>query len=442
MMRFRQLFDVPPPVKDVPQAVRQALRLLKPALKIMPGETVAITAGSRGVANITVITKTLVEELKGIGALPFIVPAMGSHGGATAEGQVNVLRHFGITEESVGVPIRSSMEAVQIGETLGFPVYMDKIASEADHIALVARIKPHTDFKGEIESGFYKMMAIGLGKHKGAATYHRAFPQCGYAKTLQHVGREVLKKARIAFGLGILENAYDQTAKIEAVLPDEMERKEMELLQVAKSWMMKLPLDEVDVLVVDEIGKNISGQGMDTNVVGRLPHRFGEPFGPKIARIVVLDLTEETCGNALGIGMADFTTSRLVKRIDRGVTYMNAVTAMTLDAAKIPAYFDTDREAIDAAFGTISLVEPRAAKIMRIKNTLMLGEVEVSETCMHLLKGRKDLVQLSDPEELQFDQHGNLLPFTLAHATLTKNEREVESEVAFDRVVLKSATFL
>ena len=416
MVRIRQLFDAPPPVKDIPQAVRDALRPLRPTLTIMPGETVAITAGSRGVANIVVITKTLVEELKAMGALPFIVPAMGSHGGAAAEGQVDVLRHLGITEDSIGVPIRSSMEVVQVGETLGFPVYLDKVAFEADHIALVARIKPHTDFKGDIESGFYKMMAIGLGKHKGATVYHRAFPQHGYAKTIKHVGCEILKKARIALGLGIIENAYDQTARIEAVLPAEMERKEAELLRVAKSWMMRLPLDEADVLVVDEIGKNISGQGMDTNVVGRLPHRFGEPFGPKIARIVVLDLTEETCGNALGIGMADFTTSRLVKKIDRGVTYMNAVTAMTLDAAKIPAYFDTDRETIDAALDTIGLVEPRAAKVIRIKNTLMLGEVEVSETCMHLLKERKDLVQLSDPEELQFDQHGNLLLFTLAHA--------------------------
>jgi len=416
MVRIRQLFDVPPPVEDIPQAVRHALRPLRPALKIMPGETVAITAGSRGVANIVVIMKTLVEELKAMGALPFIVPAMGSHGGATAEGQVDVLRHLGITEDSMGVPIRSSMEVVQVGETLGFPVYLDKVAFEADHIALVARIKPHTDFKGDIESGFCKMMAIGLGKHKGAAICHHAFLQHGYAKTIKHVACEVLRKARIALGLGIIENAYDQTTKIEAVLQDEMERKEMELLRVAKSWMMRLPLHEVDVLVVDEVGKNISGQGMDTNVIGRLPHRFGEPFGPKIARIVVLDLTEETCGNALGIGMADFTTSRLVKKIDRRVTYMNALTAMTLDAAKIPAYFDTDREAIDAAFGTIGLVEPRTPKVIRIKNTLMLSEVEVSETCMHLLRERKDLVQLSDPEELQFDRHGNLLPFTLAHA--------------------------
>ena len=410
MVRIRQLFDVPPPVEDVPQAVRQAIGPLRPSLTIRPRETVAVTAGSRGVANIAVITRTLVEELRGMGALPFIVPAMGSHGGATAEGQVDVLRHFGITEESMGVPIKSSMKVVQIGETLGFPVYLDKIASEADHIALVARIKPHTDFKGEIESGFYKMMTIGLGKHKGAATYHRAFPRYGYAKTLQNIGREVLKKARIAFGLGVVENAYDQTAKIEAVLPKEMEEKEVELLRVAKSWMMKLPFDEIAVLIMDEIGKNVSGQGMDTNVIGRLPHSFGEPFGPKIARIAVLDLTEATNGNALGIGMADFTTSRLVRKINRSVTYVNALTAMTPDAAKIPSYFETDREAIAAALDTIGLVEPQAAKVIRIKNTLTLDEVEISEAYLHLLKERKDLVQLSEPKEIQFNEHGNLIP--------------------------------
>ena len=202
MVRIRQLFDVPPPVKDIPQAVRHALRPLRPALKIMPKETVAITAGSRGVANIVVIVKTLVEELKAMGALPFIVPAMGSHGGATAEGQVDVLRHLGITEDSMGVPIRSSMEVVQIGETLGFPIYLDKVAFEADHIAVVARIKPHTDFKGDIESGFYKMMAIGLGKHKGAAICHRAFLRARLCQNHQARGMRDLEEGKNRLGPG------------------------------------------------------------------------------------------------------------------------------------------------------------------------------------------------------------------------------------------------
>jgi hypothetical protein len=411
MVRIRQLFDVPSPVEDIPHAVRHAMGSLRPALNIKPGETAAITTGSRGVANIAVITKTLIEELKDMGARPFIVPAMGSHGGATADGQLAVLRHLGITEDSMGVPVRSSMEVIQIGETLGFPVYIDKIASEADHIALVARIKPHTDFKGGIESGFYKMMAIGLGKHKGAATYHRAFVQHGYPKVLENVGREVLRRAKIAFGLGIVENAYGQTSKIEAVLPDEMEQKEKELLRFAKSWMMKLPFDEIDVLIVDELGKDISGSGMDTNVIGRFSHGFNEPYGPKIVRIVALDLSKGTYGNALGIGAADFTTKRLVKKIDRQATYVNAFTSQAPEAAKVPPYFNTDREAVDAALDTIGLIERHAAKVIRIRNTLLLGEVDVSEAYLPLLKERKDLVMLRGPEELQFDQYGNLLPF-------------------------------
>jgi len=411
MVRIKQLFEVPPPLEDIPGAVRQALAPLNLASRIKPGETVAITAGSRGVANIATITRTVIEELKALGARPFIVPTMGSHGGATPEGQVDVLRHYGITEERMGVPIKSSMEVIQIGETLGFPVYLDKHASEADHIAVVARVKPHTDFKAEIESGFYKMMAIGLGKHKGAATYHRANAHYGYAKVILHVGREVLKKARIAFGVGIVENAYDQTAKIEAVLPEEMEEKEKELLRLAKAWMMKLPFDEIDVLIVDEMGKNISGAGMDTNVIGRLTHRFDQPFGPRITRIVVLDLTPETYGNAIGIGMADFTTKRLVEKIDRHATYVNAFTAIAPEAAKIPPYLDTDREAIETALDSIGLIHPHEAKVVRIKNTLLLGEVDISEAYLPLLKERKDLIQLGEPRELQFDPHGNLLPF-------------------------------
>jgi len=411
MVRIRQSFESPPPIKNVPAAVREALQPLNLASEIRPGETVAITAGSRGVADIAVVMKTIVGELKAIGAVPFIVPAMGSHGGATPEGQLGVLRHLGITRDNIGAPIKSSMDVIEIGETLGFRVYLDKVASEADHIAIVARIKPHTDFKAEIESGLYKMMAIGLGKHKGAAVYHRAFAQYGYGNVLQNIGREVLKKAKIVFGLGIVENAYHQIARVEGVLPDEMEREEKELLRLAKSWMMKLPFDEVDVLIVDEIGKNISGTGMDTNVTGRLAGRLAERLGQEITRIVVLDLTEETNGNAIGVGMADFTTTRLVEKMDRDVTYVNALTSLTPDAAKIPTCFDTDRQAIDASLSTLGLIKPLEAKVIRIKNTLLLGELEVSEAYMSLLEGRKDLFRLCEPKQLEFDCNGNLLPF-------------------------------
>jgi len=409
MVRIRQSFESPPPIKNIQAAVQETLKPLNLASKIRPGETVAITAGSRGVANIAVIVKAVVGELKAMGAVPLIVPTMGSHGGATPEGQLDVLRHLGI-DDNIGAPIRSSMDVVEIGKTLGFPVVLDKVAYEADHIAVVARIKPHTDFKAEIESGLFKMMAIGLGKREGASQYHRAFAQYGYSEVLQNVGREVLKKAKILFGLGIVENAYHQISRVEGALPDEMERKEKELLRLAKSWMMKLPFDEVDVLIVDEIGKNISGTGMDTNVTGRLADRSGQRFGPEITRIVVLDLTEETDGNAIGIGMADFTTTRLVEKVDRDVTYVNALTALTPNVAKIPPYFDTDREAIDASLRTLGLVKPLEAKVIRIKNTLLLGELEVSESYMSLLKGRRDLFLLGEPKQLEFDCNGNLLP--------------------------------
>ena len=410
MLRIKQLFETAPPLIDIPMTVRQTLKRLRLSSEIKRGETVAITAGSRGIANIAVITKTVVEELAAIGAVPFIVPAMGSHGGATPEGQIAILRQHGITEESMGVPIRSSMETVQIGETLGFPVYLDKIALGADHIVLVVRIKPHTDFKAQIESGFLKMMSVGLGKHKGAATYHHAFVRHGYQKVLENAGREVLKTGKVAFGVGVVENAYEQTAIVEAVLPSEMEQKDKHLLSQAKRWMMKLPFDQIDVLIVDEMGKNISGDGMDTNVIGRFIQAIDAASGPKIDKIVALDLTEESRGNAVGIGRADFTTKRLVEKIDRHATYVNALTFLDPGSAKIPPYFDTDREAIDAALSTVGRIEAGAPKLVRIKNTLDLSEVEVSDAYVPLLKKRNDLLQLTEPEELQFGQDGNLLP--------------------------------
>jgi hypothetical protein len=433
MLRIKQLFETAPPLIDIPMTVRQTLERLRLSSEIKPGETVAITAGSRGIANITVITKMVVEKLKAIGAVPFVVPAMGSHGGATSDGQLEILRQHGITEEAVGAPIRSSMEVVQIGETLGFPVYLDKTAWEADHIALVVRIKPHTDFKAEIESGFCKMMAVGLGKHKGAAACHHAFVRHGYQKVLENVGREVLKTSKVAFGVGILENAYEQTARVEAVLPSEMEQKDRHLLSQAKRWMMKLPFDQIDVLIVDEMGKNVSGDGMDTNVIGRFIQASDAASGPRIDKIVALDLTEESRGNAVGIGRADFATKRLVEKIDRHATYVNALTFLDPGSAKIPPYFDTDREAIDAALISVGMIEAGTPKLVRIKNTLDLSEAEVSDAYVPLLKKRNDLLQLSDPEELQFGQDGNLLPLKPR-----KNE-VVASNYVPDRIVTWSA---
>lgn len=412
MARIKQVFDVPPPVKDITATVRKALKTLRLPSKMKPGETVAVTAGSRGIANIAAIERAVIDELKTVGAVPFIIPAMGSHGGATPEGQVDVLRELGITEKTMGAPIKSSMEVIQIGEVLGSPVYLDKFASQADHIAVVARIKPHTDFKGEIESGLYKMMTVGLGKHKGAVVYHRASARYGHSRALLEFGREAVRNTKIAFGLGIVENAYDQTVKIEAVLPRNIERTEKRLLRLAKSWMMKLPFDEVDVLIVDEIGKDVSGDGMDPNITGRFGPSFTQSCGPKIGRIVVLDLTKGTRGNALGIGRADFTTKRLVEKMDRQATYTNALTCLDPAEAKIPPYFDTDREALDAALESSGATHPpETARVIRVRNTLALGEVQISETYLPLLRKRKDLVLISEPSELQFDRSGNLVHF-------------------------------
>jgi hypothetical protein len=279
MYRVRQKFTGPR-LADIPGGVRQALR--DASLPIRRGDTVAVGAGSRGIANIDVIVRAAVDELKAQGARPFIFPAMGSHGGATAEGQMSVLAHYGITEASMGCEVRASMDVVQVGEALGMPVWLDRVASEADWIGLVNRVKPHTDFKGSIESGLFKMLTIGLGKYRGAIQYHRAAVNRGYETVITSVGREMLGKARIGFGLGVVENGYDETAKVEAFNAGDLEAGERRLLKEAREWMARLPFSPIDVLVVEQMGKNISGSGMDTNVIGR-PSNPHEPF-PAIPR--------------------------------------------------------------------------------------------------------------------------------------------------------------
>src|SRR6188474_2668898 len=263
MFRVRQSF-AGPRLADIPGGVRSALG--GAPLPIRRGDTVAVGAGSRGIANIAAIVRATVDHLKAMGARPFVFPAMGSHGGATADGQLDVLAHYGITEATMGCPVRATMDVVQVGEALGLPVWLDKLASEADWIGVVNRVKPHTDFKGSIESGMFKMMTIGLGKWKGAVQYHRANVNHGYETVITSVGREMLAKARIGFGLGIVENGYDETACVEAFNAADLEAGERRLLKDARAWMARLPFSPLDVLVVEEIGKNISGSGMDTNV--------------------------------------------------------------------------------------------------------------------------------------------------------------------------------
>lgn len=409
MVRLKQRFPGPT-LDDVAGAVRTALERL--TLPIRPGQTVALTAGSRGIVHIDVILRAVVDHLKGLGAKPFLVPAMGSHGGGTAEGQLSVLARYGVTETTMGCPIRATMDVVQIGEVLGLPIWLDRYAAEADWIGVVNRVKPHTGFTGEIGSGLMKMMTIGLGKHRGAVQAHRANIRLGYERMITALGREMLRSGRIAFGLGIVENGYDETALVEAFLPADLEAGERALLRKARAWMARLPFDTIDLLIVDEIGKEISGTGMDTHVIGRHATWFEKPFtSPRITFIVVCDLTETTHGNANGIGLADFTTRRLAEKVDWEVTCVNALTACSPGGPKLPPVLDSARDAIGVALACLGLADPAAARVVRIRNTLRLAEVEVSEAYLPELAGRTDLERLTDPAPLAFDAAGNLLPF-------------------------------
>ena len=410
MLRVRQIFEAPT-VEDIPAAVRAEVQRLDLGPKVNPGETVAISVGSRGIANIALIIKSLVAELKALGLEPFLVPAMGSHGGGIAEAQQEIIEGYGVTEEYTGAPIKSSMDVVQIGETEdGVPVYFDKYAFEGDHVAVVGRIKPHTDFVGEIESGLHKMMLIGLGKHKGAALYHQAIVHYSFDRIIRSVGQTVIDKCGVLLGLGLVENQYDKTALIKGVGADEFVEREKELLVLAKKWMPRLPFDQVDLLIVDEIGKNISGAGMDTNVVGRKFHdnHAAEKEYPKVTRILVRGLTEETHGNASGIGTAEYAHKRAIEEMDREITYINCMTGNHPSGAHIPLYFDTDQVCIQKALETVGLVEPENAKVLRIHNTLELGELLVSEAYRTEIEQRDDLEIVGEAEDMPFDENGDL----------------------------------
>jgi len=409
MFRIRQTFERPM-VEDIKGTVKAELKKLSLEKKVNPGERVAITAGSRGVANIAEILRATADVLKSLGAQPFIFPAMGSHGGATAEGQVALLAHYQITESSMGVPILSSMEAVEIGKTEdGVPVYIDQYAFQADHIVVVNRIKPHTKFKSPLESGLMKMMAIGMGKQKGADYYHKAALHYTFFKIITDAGRIVIKKAPILCGLGTIENGYDETAKIVALHPEEIETEEQRLLTEAKRMMPRLPFNEIDLLIVDEIGKEISGVGIDPNVTGRNRDLLGVfPHPTSAKRIFVRDLTAHSNGNATGIGLADITTKRLVDKIDYRATYMNSITGISLEKAAVPMHFETDRRAIEVGLGSIGLTPPERSRIVRIKNTLHLDEVEVSELYEEEILARTDLEIMEGPNPMVFDPNGDL----------------------------------
>lgn len=413
MVLVRQRIEGPT-VTDIEGAVLAQLDRVQLAAKLKPGMRVAITAGSRGIANIPLILRTIATAVRRAGAHPFLVPAMGSHGGATAEGQVEVLESLGITEAFCGAPILSSMEVVQIGATAdGLPVYLDQHAATADGIILAGRVKLHTDFKSSIgiESGLMKMAAIGLGKHKQALVIH-SYGVPGIRDQMPRVAEVVLKNANVLCGVAILENAFEQTAKIEAVETSEIPLRERQLLAESAALMPKLPVDEMDLLVVDEIGKNYSGTGMDTNIIGRIRILgVDEPETPRIKYIFARNVSHESHGNALGIGLADLTTRRLLDQIDFQKMNENIITSSFLHRAMIPIVLDTDREAMAAAFRGTWGVEPEAARVVRIANTLHLEYAYVSESILRDLEDRPDIEVLGHLQEMEFDATGNLLPF-------------------------------
>jgi hypothetical protein len=414
MIRIRQTFDARR-VDDVAREVRVQLSSLNLGERIQPGQTVAISAGSRGIAHIARITRAAVEHVQGLGAVPFIVPAMGSHGGGTAEGQTEILAGYGITPEAMGCEIRSSMETVVVDQTpQGIPVHFDKQASLADHVLIVGRVKPHTGFVGEIESGLHKMMLIGLGKHAGAKIYHRAIADYSFMDIITAVGNSVIKKCRVVGGLAIVENAYDETALIEAVPRSQFFEREKALLKLAVQWLPRLPFVSTDLLIIDQIGKNLSGTGMDTNVVGRKfnDHAATDRDVARCRRIFVRGLTQETHGNATGIGLAEFTNQRTIDSIDRKITAINCITGLHPAAAMIPIAFETDREVITAALQTVGLVEPPQSRVIQVSDTLHLGECLVSEAYLAELATREDLTILSDPTTMAFDEQSNLLSVT------------------------------
>lgn len=408
MIKIKQIFPRER-VADIKQTVAQEM-----SAKLIPGEykgkKIAVAVGSRGIANLAEIVKCVIAELKAWGAEPFIVPAMGSHGGATAEGQREVLDEYAVNEQTMGVPVISSMEVVQIANLEnGMPVYFDQAAYQADGVVVVNRIKPHTDFKGDYESGLIKMMTIGLGKHKGATTIH-TYGFDRFHELIPETGKAVLQNAPIAFGVGIVENAYDETMSVTVMPKDQIFENEKQLLMVAKKSMPRLLVSGIDVLIVDQIGKDISGAGMDPNITGRTASGLpGFDLAPPIQKVVVLDLTDKTHGNANGIGLADVTTRNLLNKIDFLKLYANSITSTELDPAKIPVVMNSDKEAIVVALKTCNRITADKAKIVRIKNTLDLSEIQVSESYRQELVQRSDVEIVSEAENFSFTKEGRLL---------------------------------
>jgi hypothetical protein len=398
------------PVDKIPDAIRSELSKPEIVSRIKPGMQIAITAGSRGVRNVALITKTIVDFVKEQGAIPFIVPAMGSHGGATAEGQTQMLAGFGITPEAMGCEIRSSMEVVHLGlSERGKDVYMDRNAYEADGIIVSCRVKPHNSFRGPIESGICKMMAVGLGKQAGASLVHNEGVDV-MTWNVQAMAKVIIAKAPVLFGIPCIENAYDETCYFEAVPAENILEREPELLKMAFANMPSILVEEADVLIVDNVGKNFSGSGVDPNITGE----FSTPYvtgGLKAQRRCYLNLTPESHGNALGSGLASAITKKIYDEIDPEMMYPNCITSTVIKSAMIPVVLYSDKEAIQFCIRTCNKIDQANPRIVRIKNSLHIGEIMLSESYYEDVKnGRyQNVAALDEPADLEFDPEGELL---------------------------------
>ena len=406
LVPVRQSFPRPV-VGDPGGELRDKLRAKGVLGKIGPGQRIAVAVGSRGVENQPLFVKTMVDEIRKNGGEPFVFPAMGSHGGATARGQKAMLEGMGITEEYIGAPIRATMEVAQIGISAnGLPVFLDRYAHEADGIVLLNRVKPHVAFRGPFESGIMKMMAIGIGKQRGAETCHNLGFGAMHTNILA-IGRTLLSATNILWAAAVLENAYHETCRIEILEATEIENLEPGLQEEAKKLSPRLHFDQLDVLILDEIGKDLSGTGFDTNVVGRYhtPYASG---GPDITRMAVLDLTEKSHGNANGVGILDFTTRRLFEKMDAEQTYPNSLTSTIPMSVKLPMVLKNDREAIQAAIRTCNIADKERVRLARIRNTLALETIWVSEALIDEVQTHANLEIRGEPADLVFSQDGNL----------------------------------
>jgi hypothetical protein len=402
----RQRFDRPV-IENAAAALEEKLARADIGDRIKPGQRVALAVGSRGIANLPVMVKTLVDTVRQMGAHPFIVPAMGSHGAATAAGQTDLLNALGITEAAVGTSIRSSMQVLQVGTTAdGLPAYVDRLAAEADAIVMLNRIKPHSSYRGPYESGLMKMLAIGLGKQAGADTCHRL----GFARMAENIpalGRIILEATNLVFGVAVLENAYHETCRIEVLPKEVIESREPELLQEAWKHVPRLHFDSLDVLIIDEIGKDISGTGFDTNLVGRYHTECSG--GPDITRAATLDITDASHGNGNGLGILDFTTRRAFDKFSFEKTYPNALTSTVPGSVKVPMVLKNDRQVFQACIKTCNIRDPKDVRLARIKNTQQIERLQVSGALTAEVDAHPNLEWLGEFEQLPFDGEGNLL---------------------------------